>query len=78
MCTVCLLYAICIIGMKFNGSKLFIVLFFETLLYVWENCMDVKVARLNTVRPRRNVSDFRRMFIMLKYTDITQNTYIQS
>jgi len=28
--------------------------------------------------PRRNVPDFRRVFLMLKYTDITQNTYIQS
>ena len=28
--------------------------------------------------PRRNVPDFGRMFLMLKYTDITQNTYIQS
>ena len=28
--------------------------------------------------PRRNVSDLGRMFLMLKYTDITQNTYIQS
>jgi len=28
--------------------------------------------------PRRNVSDFGRVFLMLKYTDITQNTYIQS
>jgi len=28
--------------------------------------------------PRRNVPDFRRMFLMLKYTDITQNTYVQS
>jgi len=28
--------------------------------------------------PRRNVPDFGRVFIMLKYTDITQNTYIQS
>jgi hypothetical protein len=27
--------------------------------------------------PRRNVPDFERMFLMLKYTDITQNTYIQ-
>ena len=27
--------------------------------------------------PRRNVPDFGRMFLMLKYTDITQNTYIQ-
>jgi len=28
--------------------------------------------------PRRNVPDFGRVFLMLKYTDITQNTYIQS
>ena len=28
--------------------------------------------------PRRSVPDFRRVFLMLKYTDITQNTYSQS
>ena len=28
--------------------------------------------------PRRNVPDFGRVFLMFKYTDITQNTYIQS
>jgi len=28
--------------------------------------------------PGRNVPDFRRMFLKLKYTDITQNTCIQS
>ena len=28
--------------------------------------------------PRRNVPDFGRAFFMLKYTDITQNTYVQS
>ena len=28
--------------------------------------------------PRRNVRDFRRVFLMLNYTDITQNTYVQS
>ena len=28
--------------------------------------------------PRRNVPDFGRVFLMLKYTDITQDTYIQS
>ena len=27
--------------------------------------------------PRRNVPDFGRVFLMLNYTDITQNTYIQ-
>jgi len=28
--------------------------------------------------PRRNVPDFGRVFLMLKYTDITQNTYVHS
>jgi len=28
--------------------------------------------------PRRNVPDFGRVFLMLKYTDITQNTYVQT
>ena len=28
--------------------------------------------------PRKNVPDFGRMFLMLNYTEITQNTYIQS
>ena len=27
--------------------------------------------------PRRNVPNFGRVFLMLKYTDITQNTYVQ-
>jgi hypothetical protein len=31
--------------------------------------------RLYTGCPRRNVPDFGRVFLMLKYTDITQNTY---
>ena len=28
--------------------------------------------------PRRNVPDLGKVFLMLKYTDITQNTYVQS
>ena len=28
--------------------------------------------------PRRNVPEFGRVFLMLKYTDITQNTYVHS
>ena len=44
----------------------------------------LKVGITNTERPvytgcpRRNVPDFGRVFLMLKYTDITQNTYVQS
>jgi hypothetical protein len=33
---------------------------------------------LYTGCPRRNVRDSGRVFLMLNYTDITQNTYIQS
>ena len=36
------------------------------------------LIQLYTGCPRRNVPDFGRVFLMLKYTDITQNTYIQS
>jgi len=32
----------------------------------------------HTECPRRNVPDFGRVLLMLKYTDITQNTYVQS
>ena len=39
----------------------------------WYFCMV-----LYTVCPRRNVPDFGRLFLMLKYTDINQNTYVQS
>jgi len=28
--------------------------------------------------PRRNVTNFGRVFLMLNYTDITQNTYVKS
>ena len=34
--------------------------------------------RLYTGWPGRNVPDFGRMFLKLKYADITQNTYIRS
>ena len=36
------------------------------------------VLLLYTGCPRRNVKYFGRVFLMLNYTDITQNTYIQS
>jgi len=32
---------------------------------------------LHTGCPTRNVLDFGRVFLMLKYTDVTQNTYVQ-
>jgi hypothetical protein len=41
-------------------------------------CVCVCVCVLYTGCPRRNGQNFGRMFLMLKYTDIIQNTYIQS
>ena len=40
--------------------------FTELKTYIYTGC------------PRRNVPDFGRVFLMLKYADITQNTYVQS
>jgi hypothetical protein len=37
-----------------------------------------RTDKIYTECPRRNVPNFGRVFLMLKYTDITQNTYIQS
>ena len=43
------------------------------LLRTWHVCW-----RVYTGCPRRNGQNFGRVFLMLNYTDITQNTYIQS
>jgi len=40
--------------------------------------IDTLFPRPYTGCPRRNVPNFGRVFLMLKYTDIAQNTYIQS
>jgi len=40
--------------------------------------LNILSVRLYTKCPGRNMPDFGRMFLTLKYTDITQNTYIQS
>ena len=40
--------------------------------------VSVHIVLLYTGCPRRNVQYFGRVFLMLNYTDITQNTYIQS
>ena len=42
------------------------------------NQLDPQFFFVYTGCPRRNVPDFGRVFLMLKYTDITQNTYVQS
>jgi hypothetical protein len=51
----------------------------NTLYYIHSLGNIQIMKRLSyTQCPRRNVPDFGRVFLMLKYTDITQNTYVQS
>jgi len=56
--------------------------FFFLLTQVNEQILDVvygwTIYFIYTGCPRRNVPDFGRVFLMLKYNDITQNTYVQS
>ena len=47
---------------------------FKSVRYLHTLIIDIQY----TGCPRRNVPDFGRVFLMLKYTDITQNTYVQS
>ena len=42
--------------------------------YCWQHTTDPTYTEC----PRRNVPDFGRVFLMLQYTDITQNTHIQT
>ena len=47
--------------------------------YINEVCVYICIyIYIYTGCPRRNVPDFGRVFLMLNYTDITQNTYVQS
>ena len=45
---------------------------------VYERAFSCIFLCIHTGCPRRNVPDFRRVFLMLNYTEITQNTYVQS
>ena len=47
-------------------------------VHVYKNVPSQPAEMLYTGCPRRNVPNFGRVFLMLKYTDITQNTYVQS
>jgi hypothetical protein len=50
------------------------------IINIWD-LFEPRSIYLHTIYtgcPRRNVPDFGSVFLMLKYTDITQNTYIQS
>ena len=51
---------------KLHWCNLYIYVNMYVYIYIYTRC------------PRRNVRDFGRVFLMLNYTDITQNTCIQS
>jgi hypothetical protein len=49
-----------------RNAQYFIYTHTHIYIYIYTGC------------PGRNVKNFGRVFLMLKYTDITQNTYVQS
>ena len=51
---------------KFSQNDIYIYIYIYLYIHIYTGC------------PRRNVPDFGRVFLMLKYTDITQNTCVQS
>ena len=48
------------------------------IFYTFQKTQTHTHAHTHTGCPRMNGQNFGKMFLMLKYTDITQNTYIQS
>jgi hypothetical protein len=56
-------------------SRSFLLYSFYVYIYMY---IYIYVRKLYTGCPRRNVRDFGRVFLRSNYTDITQNTYIQS
>ena len=61
-----------------NSLLKFYITFFLFLSLHRAFCSLFNYTQHYTGCPRRNVRDFGRVFLMLNYTDITQNTYIQS
>ena len=56
-----------------------IIIFIIIIVIIIETKFETFVeTNLYTGCPRRNVPNFGRAFLMLNYTDITQNTYVQS
>jgi len=46
------------------------------MIHGQKNIKTFQMVIDNTGCPRRNVPDFGRVFLMLKYINITQNTYV--
>jgi len=83
-----------LVQMLFGDKFIIMVERLDVHLFIWKQkgrCVDLLEKSRSVVNvtifmsavkytgcPRRNVRDFGRVFLMLNYTDITQNTYIQS
>jgi len=63
---VCVYIYICVCVCVYVYVCMYVCMYVCIYIYIYTGC------------PRRNVPDFGRVFLMLKYTDITQNTYVQS
>ena len=58
---------------------LVIVIYFDVCtVHLAQFIIQINKCTTYTGCPRRKGENFGRVFLMLKYTDITQNTYIQS
>jgi hypothetical protein len=64
----------CQTGLRAEYPLLLLLLY----IYIYKHTHTYIYIYTHTGCPRRNVPDFGRVFLMLKYTDITQNTYIES
>jgi len=63
---------------RLSSRELKILLYIYIYIYIYIYTHTYKYTVLYTECPRRNVPDFGRVFLVLKYTDITQNTYVKS
>ena len=65
-------YTLMILYVLYDLDMFYVLLFGDSLRDLWNVCV------IYTGCPRRNVPNFGRVFLRLKYTDITQNTYFRS
>jgi len=75
-------YSVMNVYANISGVKWIVEQHVSLLFYkfaIFHTCThDMEPCCIYTGCPERNVPDFGRMFLKLKYTDITQKAYIQS
>ena len=63
---------------KYSAVGVCLCMYIYIYTYIHISGVIFSLSLYYTGCPRRNVPDFGRVFLVLKYTDITQNTYVQS